>query len=297
MKPEGAFVAARPVAQHCPELLRTTGRPVDDKLALARLGSRLARILGVLLAPLLGGTGASVSPAQIRQVDAAALTLETPLLAGNSLLAVGADGGPMLATLDAGAILRIVDRAYGGKGTAPNPLPDTFPLSAELMTARLEAIVIRAIAEAAGLAPGYVQPVRRDSSLGQLAPFADDLTLTILPIRVSEDGQDPWDIVLAFPAPVAATLTGTAQPQRPRKSDGPATPHDAPFADLPLTLRAVLVDMTMGFSALARLEVGQVLPVAVARSVPLVVGDRTIAHGTVGALDDRVAIQITKSFS
>jgi flagellar motor switch protein FliM len=35
----------------------------------------------------------------------------------------------------------------------------------------------------------------------------------------------------------------------------------------------------------------------VARNVPLRIGTRTIAHGTIGALDERVAVQITQAFS
>lgn len=297
MKPEGAFIAERAAAQHCAQLLRSPARPADDRPALGRLASRLARVLDTLLDPLLGGNGATLVPGQIHPGDPAALTIGTPPLAANSLLAIGPDGVPLLVSIDAGAVLRMVDRAYGGRGVAPSPLPDAFPLSAELMIGRLEGLVMRAIAEAAGLDPALVQPVRRDPSLSQLAPFADDAALTVLPIRVSKDGQDPWEIVLAFPAEAAAALIGTAQPQRAAPAGPAASPEAAPFADLPLSVRAVLVDMTMGFSALARLEVGQVLPVAVARSVPLIVGDRTIAHGTVGALDDRVAIQITKAFS
>jgi flagellar motor switch protein FliM len=30
--------------------------------------------------------------------------------------------------------------------------------------------------------------------------------------------------------------------------------------------------------------------------VPLKIGDKTIAHGTIGAMDDRVAVQITQAF-
>ena len=49
----------------------------------------------------------------------------------------------------------------------------------------------------------------------------------------------------------------------------------APFADLPLPLSAVLVDMAVPFATLSRLAVGQVLPVSVARNVPLRVGEQT----------------------
>jgi len=296
VKPEGVFIAERAAAQHCAQLLRAPARPADDRPALTRLASRLTRAFETLLGPMLGAGSATFVPGQIQQSDPAALMLATPPLAANSLLTIGTHGAPLLASIDAGAVLRMVDRAYGGRGVAPNPLPDAFPLSAQLLIGRLEGLVVRAIAEAAALDPAMVQAVRRDTSLSQLAPFADDAPLTVLSIRVNE-GQEPWDILLAFPAAASAALIGEAEPQRTAPASPPASPEDAPFADLPLTVRAVLVDMAMGFSALARLEVGQILPVAVARSVPLIVGDRTIAHGTVGGLDDRVAIQITKAFS
>ena len=54
--------------------------------------------------------------------------------------------------------------------------------------------------------------------------------------------------------------------------------------------------MQMPLSRLATLEVGDVLPVAVARSVPLWAGERAIAAGAAGALDDRVALRLTQAF-
>lgn len=54
--------------------------------------------------------------------------------------------------------------------------------------------------------------------------------------------------------------------------------------------------MRIPFSSLSTLKPGQLLPVAVARSVPLTIGDKVVAHGTVGEMDDRVAVQITHAF-
>jgi flagellar motor switch protein FliM len=58
-----------------------------------------------------------------------------------------------------------------------------------------------------------------------------------------------------------------------------------------------VVDMRIPFSTIANLAPGDVLPVSVARAVPLRVGEATFAHGTIGAVDERVAVQITKAFS
>jgi flagellar motor switch protein FliM len=63
---------------------------------------------------------------------------------------------------------------------------------------------------------------------------------------------------------------------------------------MPLTLRAVLVDIPLPLSALGALEVGQILMVPLARAVPLHIAGCTIARGTIGAVDDRVAIQLSQ---
>jgi len=46
-------------------------------------------------------------------------------------------------------------------------------------------------------------------------------------------------------------------------------------------------DPTVGWNIVVSL-------VGIGGMVPLIVGQRTIAHGTIGAIDDRVAIQITR---
>jgi flagellar motor switch protein FliM len=70
---------------------------------------------------------------------------------------------------------------------------------------------------------------------------------------------------------------------------------DSPFADITLTLEAVLSEMRVPLSSIAALAPGQTLPIPVARAVPLRVGGTIVARGTVGELDDRVALQITNA--
>ena len=53
------------------------------------------------------------------------------------------------------------------------------------------------------------------------------------------------------------------------------------------------VDVALPLSTISSLEVGQILSLPIARNIPVRVGKRTIAHGTLGSVDDRVAIQIT----
>lgn len=297
MKPERAFVAERVLAQHCPELLRSReAAPVPLLPALARLGESVARALSHGLAAVTPGEPPLVRSTAPHECSMAQLAQGIAPLAANSLLAIGSPDMPALASLDAEVVLRMVDRAFGGRGQAPSPLPSAFPLSAELMITRLEGIVAKALGQALDAAGG-VHPIRRDGCIIQLAPFVDDEELGVLTLEVDDPGRAPWKVTIAIPRSALVKLVGEGErgPAQPAPRSRPA-PADEPFGSVPLTVEAVLVDMRIGFAQLSNLQPGQILPVAVARSVPLKVGDRTIAHGTIGAMDDRVAVQITQAF-
>lgn len=297
MKPERQLVAERPVAQHCPELLRAAPGAEELLPLLTRAGERLTRPLLAALAPFAGGKGLAVKAKPARTSTLDDIAMFAPDLAANSLIGVGADSLPLLATLDAAAVLRMVDRTFGGRGEAPSPLPAEFPVSAELMIVRLETILIRELAEVLlPDQPEALQPLRRNGNLNLLEPFARDATVAHLELDVTEPGGDTWQVSLAVPLPTLGALFGAA-PQRTVAVRHPmADPLSEPFGDLPLQLSAVLVDMRMSMATVAAIEPGMVLPVAVARQVPLRLGQATVATGTVGAADDRVALQIRTAF-
>ena len=293
MKPQRAFVAERAAAQHCAQLLRRGPEPAELLPQLARLGDRFARQLAEGLARLGGGESPQITPQAVREASFADLARAIGPLAANSLLVAGAAAAPLLASLDAGAVLRLVDKAFGGRGEAPATLPGQFPTSALLMIQRLETLVIECLCAALG-ADGAVRALRRDGELAELAPFAADARLAVLTLEVMEGMRAPWLVTLALPLATLAELFGhgdrpPAAPTSPRAAD----PAAAPFADVPLPLTAVLVDMQVPLATISTLAPGMVLPVAVARAVPVSIAGSVIARGTVGAQDDRVAIKIS----
>lgn len=303
MKPEPALVAERIAAQHCPELVRAAPGPDELMPLLQRAAERFARTLAPALVPLLGGGAAGKVPTvkaqAARKGDLSELLMFSPDLAANSLLGVpgGAAPLPLLIALDAAAILRMVDRTFGGRGEAPSPLPDSFPGSADLMIQRFEGVIAQHLGAALSAGKGDpLQPLRRDSSLVALEPFARDEPLAAIEFDVGEPGGDSWLLTLALPFTTLSALFGAAP--RPARAvyHEPADPHSEPFSGVPLQLTALLVDMLMPMAVVAALQPGMVLPVAVARQVPLKAAGLTIATGTVGAADDRVALQITAAF-
>lgn len=298
MKPERNLIAERPLAQHCPELLRPVPTAGELLPTLAQLGDRLARALGTGLARLAGSEAPTVQRGEPRECTMSEVAAGIAPLAANSLMTLDARKAPFLASVEATAVFRMVDRAFGGRGQVPEPLPTAFPMSAQLLTGRLETLVATAIDEALGpQTDGSVRALNRDGSLEVLAPFADETQMIALTLDVHETAPSmTWQLTLAFPVASLTEILGEAQPAPKPGKRNAANPAEEPFGEVPLSVIALLVDMRIGFSKLSALKPGDILPVAVARRVPLTVGDKIIAHGSIGEVDDRVAVQITHAF-
>ena len=291
MKPQHGFIAERAAAQHCEALLRSTPK-ADPLIAFARFGERLAEVLPGALAPWHGALPPVVACGPARECDGAELGAGIGSLASNCLLAGAAQNHSVLLSIGAPAVFSLIDRAFGGRGAVPDPLPGAFPGSGDVLIQRIELL----IAERIGMAlEQAVRPLQRDASFVRLAPFAPACRVVMLEIAISGDRTlENWSFTLAAPLDAISHLCGDGgHAAKPPRAPSAADPSAEPFGAVPLRLCAVLVETQVPVSALAALEVGSVLPVAVARRVPLRIGGRTIAHGTVGELDDRAALQIS----
>jgi len=308
MKPQTEFVAARALASHCPELFAAPDNAPDPVGLLDALGRRLGKPLGQAIARLTGGDVPQIEVRQARETRFQDVVSDVGLpAAGFVMRAGGGNVAPIFAVFDPGCILSLVDRTFGGSGKPLEAVPEEFPLSVELFLPRLEGAMVQALEVALEGANGHgVEPLARGCDPERLRPYPAQEPLVCVDLMLrggldeADQGADsgPVAMMLAFPAETVLHLlhhVGEAQ-TAPRTLQSAPGPHDAPFADVPFTLGATLIDMRIGLSKLSSLRPGDVLPVAIARNVPLRVRDRIIAHGTVGELDERVALQITQAF-
>lgn len=292
MNAEHTPTLGRPLVRHCPELLKRGPTPAERMSHFAHAGEKLARLLGNELAPLQGGHAPAMRCLPVQECDVATLEASIAPLAGNCLLAVSPGGMPLLVSFQAEGVLRLLDCAFGGPGEVSSPLPEAFPFSAGLMLRRLEELAASALTTALG---AEFLPKARSDRFAELPPFPKGTQLAVLTVEVRHGSSLNWNVTIAAPLASLEALFDHGERRPPVRTQ----PHSAigdVFGDLPLALSAVLVDMRMPVSALFALRPGQVLPVSVARSVPLRIGVTAIAHGTIGALDDRVAVQVTEAF-
>jgi flagellar motor switch protein FliM len=295
MKPEGAFIAERMAAQHSRELLRGGLRPADPIRELDRMGGQMAELIAPALARLCGKKLAvrALAATQIEGSDA--LIEKLGPCAAINLVAAGQSQAPLILSLSASTVMAFVDLAYGGNGDVLGTIPTKLNGSALLMASRIQQSLGTALASA--LEPEgecEIQSLCNGADPELLAPFAE-CRVAILSLEIGI-GNKSWEALIGFPAASMAELfhnRGKNNSSTTRAAQA-ASPRVEPFASIPLPLRAVLVDMAVPVSLLSELKPGQILPVAIARNVPLMAGDDVIAHGTVGALDDRAALQLTQ---
>jgi len=278
--------AAQRAAAHCEALLKKRAAPQELSHDADRFGERVA----AALRPVLGAR--QVSSLGSRSVAAGELIEHCGAVAANSVHLFG--GRPLLVSLEARALLAQLERAFGGLGLTQGALPAELPLSADLLAQRMEAQIVDALsAELGGLPLGAGA---RGSNVAALSPFELHVGVTLMEFEVAPATGDAWRVLLAAETEALAAVlprraaSGKAAPRK-------AGPNSAPFADLPLTASATLVDMAMPLHRLVALAPGDVLPSMVARSVPLQIGETLIARGTVGEVDKQVALQITQTFS
>ena len=285
MRPEGPFVAERALARHSAALLRraTPARRAGADVLAATLGAKLAGQMGKALAPFLAGSVAEVScgEARIGPCDGPA---KRPAAAFG--FAAGADKPQISAAFDQGVLSALVERCFGGVG---NGASGGMTPATSLLARRIAARLAEVLGSALGNLPLEPHgPAEAVSIPGRTAQFE---------LTVSEPGREPWQIRLTFSCDIVEALGDPGSPPGTPAATGAAprgaNPAALPWSAIALPLRAVLVDMAVPLGTVAALSPGQVIPVSVARRVPLKVGGRVVGHGDVGVFDDCAALRLT----
>lgn len=279
-------------ANHCEELLGAASAAPDLADGFARFVRDLAEQSRSPLAALC---------------DDASLETEViesgPRLASDWLAAVDAGGihtfhaadgsGPgFVVSTPICEIAARFDRILGGPGNVDQACR-VLPASAARFARQFDGCMSDALTCAGRRTTGVAAT---SDAVHDISPFAADETVWALEFEVRPAGATRgWPIRIAATQDTIADIVG-AGPAAPTnaRSIGSRGLAGSAIGEMEMPLRAVLVDLPVSVASLARLSTGSMIPVAVQRSVPVMIGDTTIAHGTVGELDDRVALELTQ---
>lgn len=183
---------------------------------------------------------------------------------------------------------------FGSAGnTGPEPQSNVVSPAAALLRdriARLFGEALNDVLAPAGLAYRFVHsgplPIFQTGGRGQFM---------VVGLLLCGEGQPPMRLQFALHTDGIDALLMANRKRRATASEQVriVDPATGPWGAIELDVRAILSESRFPLSRLAALEPGAVISLPINRKVPLVCDGRVLAHGTVGEMEDRIALRVT----
>lgn len=302
MKAEPLFQPAGRAALHCDALFAVRVTDKDRLAALdafaGRVGKALAeRVSLVLSVPCQTTTDAAVA---LEGPDAG------PAEATHLLYRRHAPAGTpaILASIEAQGFEQALGRMFGGsetvspgankaggKDSSDRSHNTPLTLAATLLRERVAHLLGEAIAVAFPNGASAPDPVGQPVEPGTCFPPRTRCAGSTIKLA---GASDPSIVLrLIVPEDALACLRRVGPIDGARNPKPAADAGNAPWAAVTLPLRAVLAETRLPLARVAALCPGEIIALPLSRSVPLLCGERIVAHGTMGEQDERAALRIT----
>ncbi|MBS0505017.1 MAG: FliM/FliN family flagellar motor switch protein [Proteobacteria bacterium] len=284
-------------AQHAPILGSASPNPLGDLQALAQVNQRLARALRTLFEPMLRQTCTVAAEAVTVERFDSYLAARNSDLSSVTLIGMAPLSGQAMLVLDGALTFRLVDVYFGGPGLAPNPMPAEFTATAEAMIARVASGFTERLAGAwSELAEIAFQTGRTEANLAMLSTISDEDRVVRTRFQLTIGESRAVGIDLLYPAaslkPISAILSSKVQSRR--QPEDPAWQNRLTRAvmGVKMPVRSVLAEPVIPLAQLMSLKAGDIIPISFGPEIPLLVSNKTIARGAVGASNGRAAIRV-----
>lgn len=265
---------------------------------LDRLGEKLGRRIRALIEPV-SGVRPHVTSHAAQVLEYGEWSGAAPGFCSLSIYRLMPLKGQVLLCMDAAMISTLVDCFYGGLGNRPLPARGEFTPTEDRLIARLsESIVARLIECWADVLPLEAGLILRETGVGFAAAVQPNDQMVVQRFTLSLNREQEWPIDIVFPLAAlrgVEALMGTNVTTDEDQIDPVWQARVARrMRDIRLPARTVLARPNLSLAELMQLKAGDIIPVTIGRSLPLIVGDRIVAHGTIGEQDGRAAFQIEK---
>jgi len=266
--------------------------------AIDRMGDRLARQLRMILEPYCGMrpvvTAKPIDRTMFMMWDAC-----VPAFTSLSLYRLHPVKGVVALRIDAPLVSALVDRFYGGRGSPPDMDAREFRPTETRLIDRLSGQVMAAVVTSwADVVPMDATLIARETGVVQAEIASADADIVVQSFEVSLGDRDLWTIEVVYPLDGLSSVEGVNLPRavvEPRPTDPVWQRQLAGCMDnVRLPARTVLARPNLKMTELMALKPGDVINIHIARHLPLIIGDRVFAHGTIGEQDGRAAFMIEK---
>lgn len=265
---------------------------------LDRLGEKLGRRMRAIVEPL-AGCRPNIMARPVEMIEYGAWAAQVQPLSSIGVFRLLPLKGNVLLRMDARMISTLVDRFYGGAGNRPAPARAEFTPTEDRLIIRLsDAIMASLVACWADILALEPVLLAREAGVGFASGAQAGDQMAVQRFVIDLDNNEQWPIDLLFP--VAALRA--VEPLMGSKVHDEGNEVDPAWQarvvrqmdNIRLPARTVLARPDLSLAELMELQPGDIIPVHINRSLPLIVGDRIIAHGSIGEQDGRAAFMIEK---
>jgi flagellar motor switch protein FliM len=266
--------------------------------AIDRLGERIARALRGIIEPM-SGSRPLITAKPIEQTPFMMWDACVPQFTSLSLYRLHPIKGIVTLHMDAPLISCLVDRFYGGAGGVGAGQPSEFTPTENRIIERLSGKIMDVVTSCwSELAALEAVPVGRETNVLQAEIAAGDAQVVVQGFYVNIGEKDSWTIELVYPLEglTGIETAGSSRVIEDVRVDDPVWRRQLAerMDDVRLPARTVLARPNLNMSQLMALQPGDVINIHIARHLPLIIGNRVFAHGSIGEQDGRAAFMIEK---
>lgn len=269
------------------DMLLTAYRKVEKRLA-SQLKVQLMTVIGCELAAEMAGSDTLKFPDWHQSLEGDSVYLEYHS---------GTSGPPMWVRVSRLFLTGCVDCFFGGQFDGKSCPEGKLSRSETAMIERLGKAIGDSLA--AGWSVVYETTVHYAGYIhdkDDLEMDLDDPDILVSSVRIALSGHAVEAMDFAQPIDGLTAIEPQLHRQVSRETNAvdPAWQRSLKesFDQVYMPVRSVLARPSMDLSQLSRLAVGDILPVSPTDNVPLIIGDRVFAHGSVGEQNGGVAFKI-----
>ena len=269
----------------------------SDMPGLQQLAERQAREMRACLEPLLRRPPPIAADEVVREPFGDYVRRMRGPLTSFTLLDLSPCSGRAMLVMEPNLVLHIIDLFFGGTGAVPAALPQEFsPTGLALIdraTTRVNEMLARTWTPFGVIGFRTCGHESNARMLNHVAP--DEMVVVTRFVLTLADGRcTPIDIVYPMQS-LRAFMPSLGPPPGPAKPAGDPKWRSGltrAVMDVALDMRAVLAEPVVPLSRLAALQPGDVIPIALAPDIQVLVSGRRFARATVGQSGAKVAIRL-----
>lgn len=270
-------------------------RPVAHLSHLERMNERIARRLRDVIEPIAQArTKVEATSLETRRFDE--WQRNQPDYMSLSLFRIRPVKGMMMIAIEPTFITNMVDAFYGGTGSGPTKVGEFTPSEQ-----RVQMRLANAITDVLTKSWGETYPLQFEFSTNETnAGFANmvrtDEAVVVQSFTIKPGLSRSTRVEILYPLsilqPIEDEIAARAQIGIAGDDVDWKDRLAAALDNVALPVRSVLARPEMTVGQLLALKAGDIIPITLSQTVPLLVGNRRFAEGTIGEQEGRVAMMI-----